>query len=347
MKLKPRPFLPMQALGLLLALCAALTPAITQAQTPSKKLYVFVSPDRLGVNTFLQQGKSGVEAAAKKHGAAVKTLESSNASDRAENVRAALSDGATLVVLLGFEFADIVEELAPKSPKTQFLIVDQCIKKPPANVSCATFREQESAYLLGATAALFAKTQRIGVVAALDIPFLRRYTEAYAQGARMAKPGIAVDVRYVGGPNPFGDPVRAKEQALALRAAGSESIFTATSGGDFGVFDAARAQGFQVLSVDSNRCPNVPGLGLDNTLKQVDRVVQQSIDLIEGGGPAQQRSYGLKEGGMGLMALDVAGLPQSGCLVATRPDVVQKIRAWAQDIISGKLVIEDPMTRKR
>lgn len=334
------------SLGVLLG-ALLLSLAAGSAAAQAKKLYVYVSPDRLGVNAFLQQGKTGTEAAARKYGAAVKTLESSNAADRAENVRAAVSDGASLVVLLGFEFADIVEELAPKSPRTNFLIVDQCIKNPPANVHCAVFREHESAYLLGAASALFAKTQRIGIVAALDIPFLRRYTVAYAQGARMAKPGLTVDVRYVGGPNPFGDPVRAKEQALALRAAGSESIFTATSGGDFGVFDAARAQHFNVASVDSNRCPNLPGQVIDNTIKQVEKVLLASVDQIESGAKAQTRSYGLKEGGMSLMALDPAALPKSGCLVAERPEVVAKLRGWAQDIISGKLVIEDPMTKKR
>ncbi len=337
------PYLPVWLCVFALALLTVSAPA----QAQSKKLYVYVSPDRLGVNAFLQQGKTGTEAAARKFGAAVKTLESSNAADRAENVRAAVSDGATLVVLLGFEFADIVEEVAPKSPKTQFLIVDQCIKNPPPNVHCAVFREHEAAYLLGAAAALFAKTQHIGIVTALDIPFLRRYTEGFAQGARMAKPGMTVDVRYVGGPNPFGDPVRAKEQALALRAAGAESIFTATSGGDFGVFDAARAQGFNVMSVDVNRCPNVPGQVIDNTLKHIEKVILQSVERIESGSKAELRSYGIKEGGMGLMALDEAGLAKSGCLVATRPDVVRKLRGWAQDISSGKLVIEDPMTKKR
>lgn len=331
----------------LCVLALAWSTASAPAQAQSKKLYVYVSPDRLGVNAFLQQGKTGTEAAARKYGAAVKTLESSNAADRAENVRAAVSDGATLVVLLGFEFADIVEEVAPKSPKTQFLIVDQCIKNPPPNVHCAVFREHEAAYLLGAAAAMFAKTDHIGIVTALDIPFLRRYTEGFSQGARMAKPGMAVDVRYVGGPNPFGDPVRAKEQALALRAAGAEIIFTATSGGDFGVFDAARAQGFKLLSVDVNRCPNVPGQVIDNTLKQIEKVIAQSVDRIESGAKAELRSYGIKEGGMGLMALDEAALPKSGCLVATRPDVVSKLRGWAQDITSGKLVIEDPMSKKR
>ena len=44
---------------------------------------------------------------------------------------------------------------------------------------------------------------------------------------------------------PFGDPVRAKEQALAMHSAGTDIIFTATAGGDFGVFEAAKENKLQ------------------------------------------------------------------------------------------------------
>ena len=109
-----------------------------------KDFFVYVSPDPIGVNAFLQMGKTGTEAAAKKFGADVQTYESSTAAARRENVEAALNEGATLIVLLGFEFNDIVNELAPTAPDVQFLIVDQCIQNQPPNVHCAVFREYEA-----------------------------------------------------------------------------------------------------------------------------------------------------------------------------------------------------------
>ena len=69
-----------------------------------KDFFVYVSPDPIGVNAFLQMGKTGTEAAAKKFGADVQTYESSTAAARRENVEAALNEGATLIVLLGFGY---------------------------------------------------------------------------------------------------------------------------------------------------------------------------------------------------------------------------------------------------
>ena len=74
---------------------------------------------------------------------------------------------------------------------------------------------------------------------------MHRYTDAYRDGAKAVNSNVEVEIRWVGGDNPFGDPVRAKEQALAMNAAGADIIFTATAGGDFGVFEGAQEQNFE------------------------------------------------------------------------------------------------------
>ena len=320
--------------------CAALPTGAAQA---ADDFFVYVSPDPIGVNAFLEMGKTGIEEAAKRYGADVRTYESTSAPARRENVEAALNEGATLVVVLGFEFNDIIAELAPTAPDVQFLIVDQCIEDLPPNVHCAVFREYEASYLAGVAAGMMTESGRVGVVGALDIPFLHRYTDAYRDGARSVNPGVEVDIRWVGGENPFGDPVRAKEQALAMHASGADIIFTATAGGDFGVFEGAQENGFLVLSVDVNRCVNAPGHVIDNTLKGVDAALLNSVDAIMSGAEASVSSVGLKEGGMALMALREDELGASGCLVADQSEVLGKIREVASRIIDGSLVLEDPM----
>ncbi len=292
-----------------------------------KDFFVYVSPDPIGVNAFLQMGKTGTEAAAKKFGADVQTYESSTAAARRENVEAALNEGATLIVLLGFEFNDIVNELAPTAPDVQFLIVDQCIQNQPPGIA----------------AGMMTKTNKIGVVGALDIPFLHRYTDPYADGAKAVNPNVEVETRWVGGDNPFGDPVRAKEQALAMYSAGSDIIFTATAGGDFGVFEGAQENNFRVLSVDVNRCVNAPGYIIDNTLKGVDAAILNSVDVIKNGAEASFTAVGLKEGGMGLMALKPDMLAESQCLIAEQTEVLDEVRKAAEKIMNGSLEIKDPM----
>ncbi len=335
------------ALGLLAA--AAVSISLAGAVHAAKPLkFIFVSPDAIGVNAFLKMGKTGIEAAGKKYGAEVKTFESDSPQSRLENVNAAVNEGADVVVVLGFEFNDILMDVAPTAPNTKFLIVDQCIfKDRPANVSCAVFREYEPSYLMGVIAGMNTKTGKIGAVSALDIPFLHRYTDGFAMGAKSVNPKVEVDVRWVGGANPFADPVRAKEQALALHAAGADVIFAVTAGGDFGIFEGAKQAGYKVLSVDVNHCPSAPGSIYDNTLKHVDTVIVKSIGSILSGKGAPIVSYGLKEGGMGSLSVSSNKiLAASQCLVAKEPKVVAKVRAVADDIISGKLKIADPMFAK-
>jgi basic membrane protein A len=318
---------------------------VTNAQA-ADKLFVYVSPDAIGVNAFLQMGKAGIEAAGKKYGADVKTYESKTAAERLDNVNAAINEGANVVVLLGFEFNDIVKEVAPTAPDTQFLIVDQCFDERPDNVHCAVFREYEASYLMGVAAGMLTESKKVGVVGALDIPFLHRYTDGYAQGVKSVAPDVSVDIRWVGGENPFADPVRAKEQAVAMHAAGSDLIFTATSGGDYGVFEAAKEGNFKVFSVDVNHCPELPGHIIDMTLKRVDTAMVEAIGAIEKGEKKTMASLGLKEGGMDAMALDDAALAASQCEIAKHPEVVEKMRSVAKSIEDGSLKLEDPMFAK-
>lgn len=334
--MNPRPLPCLAAASLVVGMTA--TPALAD-----DRFFVYVSPDAIGVNAFLQMGRSGTEAAGAMFGAEVRTYESRTAAERRENVNAALDEGADVIVLLGFEFNDVVTQLAPTAPDTQFLIIDQCIPDQPDNVHCVVFREYEVSYLMGVAAAMMTEAGHVGVVGALDIPFLRRYTEGYAMGARLVEPDITVSTRWVGGENPFADPVRAKEQAVALHAAGADVIFTATAGGDFGVFEAAEELGFKMMAVDVNRCPEVPGRVIDNTLKGVDAAVIAGITTILDGATASFQSVGIAEGGMLAAALDPETVGDSGCLVADHPEVAERMREVAAQIVDGSLEIPDPM----
>lgn len=321
----------------------ALSATVADAQD---KLFVYVSPDAIGVNAFLKMGQTGIEAAGKKYGAEVKTFESKTAAERVENVNAAINEGADIVVVLGFEFNDIMKEVGPANPDTQFLIVDQCIDDRPDNVHCAVFREYEASYLMGVEAGLLTKSNKVGVVGALDIPFLHRYTDGYAQGVKSVNPNATVDIRWVGGENPFADPVRAKEQAMAMSAAGADYIYTATSGGDFGVFEAAKEKGFKVFSVDVNHCPDVPGIVVDQSLKRVDTALVDAIGGILNGDKKSVMALGIKEGGVGAIALDEATIADSKCVIADYPDVAAKVREVAKTIADGALKLDDPMFAK-
>jgi basic membrane protein A len=330
--------------GILLAATLALgCGGAAEDVTAERKRFVYVSPDPLGINPFLIMGETGIERAAAKHGAEAQVLESEDPTTREENVRAAVDEGASLVVVLGFEFNDIILDVASVNPDVEFLVVDQCIAEAPANVYCAVFREFEASFLLGAIAASLSDTGHIGVVGTADIPFLRRYTDGYAAGARHVRPEIEVSVRWVGGDNPFADPVRAKEQALDLAARGADLIFAASAAGNLGIFEAAVEQDFKAFGLDIDQCPDAPGHIVDNLIKRVDRVVEEAVDAIEGGTAEPMLVFGLSSGGLDVGALAAEPPAASECLIFDHPEVMDRMRALAQQIVAGEIGIDDPM----
>ena len=65
--------------------------------------------------------------------------------------------------------------------------------------------------------------------------------------------------------------------------------------------------------------------------------------IFEINGTAENfNSFGLKEGGMGVLAQgdDVAS---SQCVIADHPEIITLVKAAAAKIISGELVIPDPL----
>lgn len=316
--------------------------AETTAASGEAPSFIYITPTPIGANPFLELGRVGTEAAAKKHGGTAKTFESTDLNSRRANVEAAVAESPTIIVLNTFDFTDLSFEFATANPEQKFILIDSCPPSPPTNLYCGVFREHEGAYLLGIMAGSLTKTNKIGSVAALDIPFMRRWTDSFALGAKSVNPSVSDSQVFIGGDNPFGDPARAKEQALALVAQGADQIFAVGAGSNGGTFEAAKEKGFFSYGVDINECPAAPGQIVDNNLKLVDVVVEQLIDQVLAGTAQQFNSFGLKEGGMGVIALK-ADVADSGCVIADHPDIIAKVKDAADRIISGELIVPDPL----
>lgn len=311
------------------------------ASAGSDTSFTLVTPDAVGQNEFLKLAVTGIESAAKKHDGTQKVYESTDSASQQQNVQAAVDAKPDVVVLVGFEFADIVAQQAEKNPKQQFLIIDACTTKTFKNVGCAVFREHEGVYLAGAEAGLLSKSGKVGAVDVLDTPQFRRYSDPFAAGAKKVAPKTTTDTRFVGGQSPFDDSARAKEQAGTLLAKGYDQLMAAAAAGNYGVFEAAKAKGAYAYGVDVNQCTAAPGTVVDNVIKRTDIAVEKGIESVLGGTTGTTVSYGLKEGGISLTGLE-DGVETSKCVIADHPDVLAKVKELRDQIVSGKLTVDDP-----
>lgn len=320
---------------------AAKNDASGSASGGSGPSFTLVTPDSVGQNEFLKLAVTGVEDAAKQHDGTQKVYESTDTASQQQNVQAAVDAKPDVIVLVGFEFADLVAQQAQKNPKQQFLIIDACTTKTYKNVSCAVFREHEGVYLAGAEAGLLSKSGKVGAVDVLDTPQFRRYSEPFAAGAKEVAPKTATGTRFVGGQSPFDDSARAKEQANTLLSQGYDQLMAAAAAGNYGVFEAAKAKGAFAYGVDVNQCPSAPGTVVDNVIKRTDVAVEKGIESVLAGKTGTTVSYGLKEGGISLTGLE-AGVDSSKCVIADHKDVLAKVKALRDQIVAGKLTVDDP-----
>jgi basic membrane protein A and related proteins len=331
------------ALSLVLAACGGDDANDGSSGDPTGPEFIYLPPTPIGGNPFLEMGWTGTQNAAAKLNGTARIFESTDLNSRRANLEAAIEATPAVIIMNTFDFTDLAAEYAPQHPEQSFIIIDSCPDSPPANLFCGVFREFEASYLLGVMAGHLSEAKSIGSVVALDIPFLHRWSDSFALGAQSVDPSITDSQVFIGGESPFTDPARAKEQALSLAAQGLDHIFAVGAGSNGGIFEAATERGFYSYGVDVNECPKAPGQIVDNALKLVDVLVESMIDLILAGETESSFvSFGLANGGMSVMALqdDVA---DSGCVIADYPDLIEIVRGVADQIISGELVVPDPL----
>jgi len=168
------------------------------------------------------------------------------------------------VIAIGFEFNDMLPEVAAAYPNVQFLQVDSCpFDKMKPNIHRSVFREYEASFLTGAEAALTTKNNPFSDPA-----------RGQERGAAMVADGA--------------------DRILAAGAGKNGGIFKAVQ----------EAPGVAAFGVDVNQCPQAPGAVMDNVDKKTDVAVELAVKGIMAGSQPPIAALGLKEGGMSLTALD-------------------------------------------
>ncbi|WP_166987237.1 BMP family ABC transporter substrate-binding protein [Canibacter zhoujuaniae] len=337
------------AIGLLLSGCAGgnsssnSSSASSETGTESNQSFIYITSDPIGQNEFLKSGQIGINAVAEANGGKAKTFESKDDETRRSNLDQAVNEAPAVIVMLGFQFADLAAEYAEAYPDQKFLLIDTTVEGDFDNLYTATFREQEPSYLLGVEAALLSQSKKVGSVMSLDIPLLHKYNNGFAQGATDTASDVeAIAPQYVGGENPFADTARAKEQALAFAATGVDQVFAVAAAANGGIHEAAAEKGFYTYGVDANQCGMAPGHVVDGTIKAVNKVVETVVgEILAGKSPKDATSsFGLAEEGMTVVSLtdDAA---DSGCVVMSHPEIIEKVEAAAKAIKAGDITVAE------
>ncbi|MDP5009357.1 MAG: BMP family ABC transporter substrate-binding protein [Glaciimonas sp.] len=298
---------------------------------------IYVRPVLQNDDAFLQQGTNGIKQAAIMYQLQASTLESQpTRAGRQQQLDNAIKQGAKIIVMLGYEFKELAAGAALAAPKTRFLLLENCVDKPPANLTCINFLDNEVNYLAGMEAALTSTTGKIGMVGAIGTALKRKNAEAFNAGAKSVNPNIVVrETLWIDGAQPFNDTHRAEAHAKTLLAEGVDVIFTAAAASNHGVFKAVSGQTkAKAIGSDINQCPQAPGKILDNVQTHADTAIGVAVGLIMGGSMATHMDFGLKEGAVSLtgLGLDAA---YSECDILRQRPVIVKLREASMQIVRG------------
>ncbi len=282
--------------------------------------------------SFNESAWSGAEQWKSETGGSYREIEIQSEAQREQALRRLAEGGSNPIVMTGFAFGSVLDNVAPDFPDTNFAIIDFVVDHP--NVKSIVFKEHEGSYLVGLIAGMTTASNTVGFVGGMDIPLIRRFGCGYVQGVKAANPDINVIQNMTGNdPSAWNDPVKGGELTKAQIASGADVVYHAAGGTGVGVLQAAADAGILGIGVDANQNHLHPGSVLTSMLKRVDVAVYNSfsegMDLATG-----VVVLGLKEDGVGY-AMD----ENNQDLISA--EVLEKVEATKAAIINGDVVVHD------
>jgi basic membrane protein A len=285
----------------------------TTAAPAKKSIKVGLVTDIGGLNdrSFNSLANAGLQKAQSELGIQGRVLTSKSNADYVPNLSTLAQQKYDLVIGVGFLMADAVDTVAKKFPNTKFAIIDvdqSTLKHKPANVEGLLFKEQQSGYLAGYLAGLYAKDNNITTISSVGgqkIPPVDHYIAGYQAGAKAANPGIKTLNGYS---QDFVDQAKCKEIALNQIAQGSGVVFQVAGQCGLGALDAAKEKGKQGIGVDADQAYLGSHI-LTSAIKKVDVAVEDTIknvqdDKFTGGA---NTTFEVANGGAGIGKISAAG----------------------------------------
>ncbi len=246
---------------------------------------------------------------------------------------------ADIVFLDAFLKEDIARRVAKDFPKVAFAAGSEFL---PVQPNFAVFDNwlHQPAFLAGILAGKITQTNKIGVVAAMEINEVSRIVNAFILGAKTANPNVQARVVYLLGNIPPGDspwysPATAKRLAGVLIDSGADVIFAERVGAEEAAMEAKRA-GKAVWVVGNmadqyERAPDVTITSLVWDMRPTVRVVVQRVLA----GTFEADNLGtyswMSFGGSYLADFHAFGAPST----PLTQDIINTVKDWENKILSG------------
>ena len=276
-----------------------------------------------------------------------------NDEERETKIRQAVSDGADVVVCVGYLYGASLAWAAEQYPDIKFIAIDVTqfdigTDSIPANCYCITFKEEQAGYLAGYAVVKDGYT-KLGFLGGMAVPAVIRYGYGYVQGADAAAQelGADIDINYFYGGQFYGD-ANITSRMEGWYANGTEIVFACGGGIYTSAVEAALKNNGKVVGVDVDQnYIGVNGVEKDgyaynpfvtSAMKGLSESVSTALADIEAGEwseiAATNGNFGLEEG-------DYVGLPTADGSWNFKTFTKDEYEALKGKIASGEIVVDN------
>lgn len=313
--------------------------------------FQIILPNPRGDRSFIDSAAKGAEDAIALLGVDGTIIETAGTQEHDAAIRRALQEEPDLLITIAVDFS-IIEEIVEEFPDQKFAVQETFFPEVPDYENLALFNifTHENSYLAGIAAGMLSRTGKVGAVGGGDFPGINLFIIGYEEGVKSVCPDCEVVKSYVGGSNPFSDPVRAKEIALGMFDEGADIIYQVAGRSGEGVLEAASETDNFAIGVDSNQDDLYPGTVIVSAMKRVDNAVFAFVEsVVNDTYVPGEINVGMAEGFAGLSwdvgvcsrTFDENG-PED--MVEKLPEVRMAIDDAREKILNGEIVVTNALT---
>lgn len=280
--------------------------------------------------SFNQSAWEGLQKAQEDLGIKANYIESKQESDYVTNLEQAVEEESDLILATGFPMQQALLDAAKNYPDQKFAIVDVDYgDETPDNVTCISFNEEQSGYVVGLVAGKMTKTNKVGFVGGMDNVVIKKFEAGFKAGVKEANPDAEVLAQYV---NSFVDQAKGKSIATQMYNNDVDIIFACAGDSGLGVLECAKEMNKYAIGVDRDQNDIAPDNILTSAMKKVNEGVYKVVENLNNGtfDGGNTLVFGLEEEGIGLAPSTDKNVPQ---------DVIDYVNEQIEKIISGEIVV--------
>ena len=275
-----------------------------------------------------------------------------NTEQRETNVRQAVTDGATIIVVTGFMYGETLTWAAEEYPDVKFIAIDVVPSDlggtVPSNVYLIAFKEEQAGYLAG-YAAVKDGFKSLGFLGGQAVPAVVRFGYGFVQGADAAAEELQTDIsiKYTYGGQFYGDAnITAKMEGWYTT--GTEVVFACGGSIYTSAVEAATKSNAYVIGVDVDQ--NYIGVqGVEDeqytynpfvtsAMKSLQISVETALRTIYDGKWSEISGKAVQ---LGLQDGDYVGLPTAEGSWNFKTFTVEEYNGIVEKIKSGDIQIDD------